>query len=428
VKPSIGEFSLTYSMDSIMHNHQRSNLSSNRLNALLQWLKGTSVSDENMPVTDDPLPPESEIRIDPPGQSSWGESLKTAITDATSLFIQRHVQPYHVEDPCITYSVHRLKVGHNEAAALVVRDWLAMRQDMRDGISKIRIEKAKDAHVQIDLSGYYGISFHADDTLVDGQLVETIVYNGGARIKLQFEFEGEYITRPAPVHRVHEEVVVKKDADESVQSTSEIGTGTQASLAEPEKVPPNDHLAVQKLTERTMEANADTVKTPMRTQPPVKNNETADIKTPMRVIRQVDCRLPIARLHMRYGNQTALVDLFQDGFPYSIGRHHASNPTQPGFAVLSKHDNAGTTQPLLQSIASTQVCYTSREHLLLQQWDSATGDVRVDNLSAQKGSNGTWQSGQQLGQRFVYSTGQSQWLQLGDPQGGGILEIKIEKI
>jgi hypothetical protein len=96
--------------------------------------------------------------------------------------------------------------------------------------------------------------------------------------------------------------------------------------------------------------------------------------------------------------------------------------------VLSKHDNAGTTEAQLLSIASTHVCYTSREHLLLQQWDSATGDVRVDNISAQKGSNGTWQSGQQLGQRFVYSTGQSQWLQLGDPQGGGILEIKIEKL
>ena len=324
--------------------------------------------------------------------------------------------------------MHRLKVGHNEAAALVVRDWLAMRQDMRDGISKIRIEKAKDAHEQIDLSGYYGISFHADDTLVDGQLVETVVYNGGARIKLQFEFEGEYITRPAPVRRTPEETVVHGGAGEPVQSASGTSPETQVLLGEPEKFPTDHHLAIAKPTERTMQENADTVKTPMRTQPPVKRNETGDIKTPMRVIRQVDSRLPIARLHMRYGNQTALIDLFQDGFPYSIGRHPASSPTQPGFAVLSKHDAAGTTEPLLQSIASTQVCYTSREHLLLQQWDSATGDVRVDNISAQKGRNGTWQSGQQLGQRFVYSTGQSQWLQLGDPQGGGILEIKIEKI
>jgi hypothetical protein len=225
------------------------------------------------------------------------------------------------------------------------------------------------------------------------------------------------------------ETVVKKDAGESVQSTSETGSQTRVSLAEPEKVPTNDHLTVQKLTERTMDANADTVKTPMRTQPPVRRNETGDTKTPMRVILQVDSRLPIARLHMRYGHATARVDLFQDGFPYRIGRHADSRPTQPGFAVLSKDDNVGSTiEPLLQATAPAQVCYTSREHLILQQWNSATGDVKVDNISSQKGGNGTWQSGQQLGQRFVYSTAQSQWLQLGEPQGGGILEIKIEKI
>lgn len=139
---------------------------------------------------------EPAVTVDPPSQSAWGDSFKTALTEAASLFIQRHVEPFHQEDPCIAFAVRRVKVGYNEAAAIILRDIQTMRQDMRDGIAKIRIKKAKGADQQLFLEEFYGISFCADDTMVDGQLVETLVYSGGSRLSLKFEFEGDYLSLP----------------------------------------------------------------------------------------------------------------------------------------------------------------------------------------------------------------------------------------
>lgn len=326
-----------------------------------------------------PRAPETDVRVSAPEPSSWAEAFRRALTDATATFVQRYVDPYHQEDTTIGFAVRRVRVGLNESAAACLRDFQAMPQTMRDGIAKIRVQKAKGAD-QLQLDDFYGITFCAGETLVDGQLVETLMYAGGARAALSFQFEGDYVTLPVP----------------------------PVVAAEPTSTP-------------TTPAPADRYQTPMQSTTSVPAASTDRYHTPM-YIRSTPTRQPVARVELRANGQSTTVEMFADSFPYTIGTH----PDLQGYCVSGKTTDANAPALLPTNQADGPRSYTSRQHLVLQKMDELRGEIEVSNLA--HGKNGTHEGATTLGQRFVYNAGRAPWLGLGGSVGsanGSFLELRV---
>ncbi len=326
-----------------------------------------------------PRAPETDVRVSAPEPSSWAEAFRRALTDATATFVQRYVDPYHQEDPTIGFAVRRVRVGLNDSAAACLRDFQAMPQTMRDGIAKIRVQKAKGAD-QLQLDDFYGITFCAGETLVDGQLVETLMYAGGARAALSFQFEGDYVTLPVP----------------------------PVVAAEPTPTP-------------TTPVPADRYQTPMQSTTSAPAASTDRYHTPM-YIRSTPTRQPVARAELRANGQSSTVDLFADNFPYTIGTH----PDLHGYCVAGKAADANAPAVLPATQADGHRSYTSRQHLVLQKMDELRGEIEVINLA--HGKNGTCEGATTLGQRFVYNAGRAPWLGLGGSVGsanGSFLELRV---
>lgn len=339
-----------------------------------------------------PREPEAEVRVSAPEPSSWAEAFRRALTDAAATFVQRYVDPYHQEDPSIGFAVRRVRVGLNESAAACLRDFQAMPQTMRDGIAKIRVQKAKGAE-QLQLDDFYGITFCASETLVDGQLVETLMYAGGARAALSFQFEGDYVTLPVapPAAQPPASAAVAPDVlDASSPSDSSLYTRYQ---------------------------------TPMQPATPTTAAPTDRYQTPM-YIRATPTRQPVARAELHANGQSTTVDLFADGFPYTIGTH----PDLEGYYISGKTTdaNAAALLPAAQEGGPRPRSYTSRQHLVLQKFDELRGEMEVSNLA--HGKNGTHEGATTLGQRFVYHTARAPWLGLGGTVGstnGSFLELRV---
>ncbi len=318
--------------------------------------------------------PETDVRVSAPEPSSWAEAFRRALTDATATFVQRYVDPYHQEDPTIGFAVRRVRVGLNESAAACLRDFQAMPQTMRDGIARIRVQKAKGAD-QLQLDDFYGITFCAGETLVDGQLVETLMYAGGARAALSFQFEGDYVTLPIP----------------------------PVVAAEPTPVPTDRNQTPMQFTPSTPVAFTDRYHTPM-------------------YVRSKPSRQPVARVELRANGQSTTVDLFADNFPYTIGTH----ADLQGYCVAGKAADAYAPALLPSTQADGPRSYTSRQHLVLQKMDELRGEIEVSNLA--HGKNGTHDGATTLGLRFVYHVGHSPWLGLGGSAGsanGSFLELRV---
>ena len=324
-----------------------------------------------------------EVRVSAPEPASWAEAFRRAVTDASAVFVQRYVDPYHQEDPSIGFAVRRLRVGLNESAAACLREFQAMPQTMRDGIAKIRVQKAKGAE-QLQMDDFYGISFCATETLVDGQLVETLMYAGGARAALSFQFEGDYVTLPARVPPA-------TSVDDSA-------------IATPVNVPHNPRY-----------------QTPMQSSTAMSNLAPDPYKTPMQTTSK-PVRQPVARAELRANGQSTVVDLFADGFPYTVGTH----ADLQGYCICDKAADTNAPALLPSTIAHESRSYTSRQHLVLKKFDDMQGEIEVNNLAHCK--NGTLDGATVLGPRFVYSTQRAPWLGLGGPVGsanGRYLEMRV---
>jgi len=357
----------------------------------------------------------ADSRGDP---SSWVDSFNAALTEAASIFILRHVDPYHREDPTTGYAVRRVKIGFKDAAAPCLRAIQSMPASMRDRIVLLRIKKAKGVE-QLLLDNFYGLSIIPEETLMDGQLVETMVSYSGARFALTFEFKGQYVTLPtAPTTETAKlpggEVEESTCASIQIERSATAQAGQIDTLTNSETTNQPDALLLLPPSRETPLA---------RSRPAVTSRPGRE--TPL--YRPVaPLRSPVARLHLAARGAHTVVELFEDGFPYTLGRH----PEAAGFAVRPR-SGAPLGSASAGLLAHTQtpdtLCFVSRDHLVLHMPDLVSGDIRVDNLSAQRAKNGTFVNGAVQPQRFIHPLGTQNPLCLGGTEGDGILEVRLER-
>jgi len=382
-----------------------------RAAALIDWILGTRPVDEER---DWEQPSEPEIVVAAPSEhTSWVDSFHTALTEAATSFILQHVDYYHREDPTAGFAIKRVKVGFHQAASSCLRAIQSMPPAMRDRIVLLRIKKARGAE-QLMLDHFYGMSILAEETLVDGQLVETMVSYKGSRFQLRFEFEGEYCVLPT-----------SSQAAATPDSSSKTGGSPHATTldnhpAAVHAVEP-DMQSTPSRNEQSAAQGFSSRETPLYC-PPSAHGSGRDtpLHRPSKPLRN-----PVARLHLAARGAQTVVELFEDGFPYTIGRH----PEAPGFVVRPRNGTSGGSADA-SLLAHTQtpdaICYVSREHLALNAPDLASGEILVDNLSAQKGRNGTYVNGVAKPHRFIYPLDAQHQLCLGGSDGDGILRLNLE--
>jgi hypothetical protein len=374
-----------------------------RAAAFFDWVLGTRLPDVEL-NWEQAQEPEIVV-VSPIQRNSWVDSFHTALTEAATSFILQHVDPYHREDPTAGFAVRRVKVGFHQAADACLRAIQTMPPAMRDRIVLLRIKKANGSE-QLMLDQFYGLSILAEETLVDGQLVETMVSYSGSRFQLRFEFEGEYVTLPSSVQTVEKPgTVVSPEGRPDV--TPQVGHSVVSQIG----------ASANRSTDSRDTGQRDT---PLYA-PSVMRGATRD--TPLYQPAK-SLRSPVARLLLMAMGEQTTVELYEDGFPYTIGRH----PESPGFAVRARNCATGANKQGL--LAHTQnadtVCYVSREHLRLNAPDLTSGEILVDNVSEQQGKNGTYVNGERKPHRFIHILKGRQPLCLGGADGEGILRLAVE--
>lgn len=345
------------------------------------------------------------VIVEPPvDTSSWVDSFNAALTEATTNYIHRYVAPMHREDPSIGFSVTKVRVEIKDAALQCVRAIESMPIAMRNRIVQLRMKKALGSE-QLMFDNFYGLSICTEETLIDGQLVQAMVSYSGARFMLKFEFDGKYDT-----------LVPAGQPDNAPKAN----TGDEL----PKTVPPAPQedvaeVAMEMPAELPMPQIRAARGTPVRTTP-APNIGKAIRETPMYIPAMLQ-RPFVAKLRLRSLGVEAEVQLFADGFPYTVGRH----PEFSGYAVQAKCE-ADLDQPKLLQQAETPdfTSWVSRGHLTLDAYDAAS---REFDVSCIHGKNGTFLDGEKMSGKFSLSLASNDWLCLGGASGDGILEIKLEK-
>lgn len=388
-----------------------------RASSFFGWLFGAAPPADSAPSFE--KTGGTEFTIEPPmDTNSWVDSFNTALTEATASFILRYVDPLHREDPTIGFSVKKVKVGLRDAAVQCVRAIESMPIAMRNRIVQLRMKKAHGAE-QLSFDNFYGLSITAEETLLDGQLIQTMVSYSGSRFVLKFEFEGEYITIPseadntAPKASVPEDKVSPITVNEScVKDTEAKSSATsepiQANSVKDEKIPLERGFSRETV-----------LRLPPRE--PTISRLSGARETPLN-IPVVPHRPIAAKLHLRSLGSETVVDLFEDNFPYAIGRH----PCFSGYCVQGRVESGKEPAKLLHDVEPAEyTSYVSRNHVVLDYFDPAT---RQFNVSATKGKNGTFLNGSTMPKRFILPATSNDWVNLGGENGTGILDIRFETV
>lgn len=387
-----------------------------RAAAFFDWVLGTHAQQESTWAR----PTEPDIVVAEPSQrGSWVDSFHAALTEATTRFIVQHVEPYHREDPSAGFAVTRVKVGFKDATAGCLRAIESMPADMRDRIVLLRIKKAKGAE-QLMLDHFYGLSILAEETLIGGQLVETLVNYSNSRFALKFEFEGEYCTLPQAAEQLAPTPEVASKPANTDGHWATAGTQTSQFDSASDQETEVHRQPVQDPYAATPRVGRDT---PLYQPPPAPSSGSGRDTPLYRPTKSL--RKPVVRLHLAVQGSKTVVELFEDGFPYTIGRH----PQAPGFAVRPCNDALpGSAEVGLLAHTQTPetICYVSRDHLVLNAPDLRSAEICVDNLATKPKKNGTFVNGREQPQRFIHPLQAQLPLCLGGSAGDGILELRLE--
>jgi hypothetical protein len=354
----------------------------------------------------------TKIEVLPPESNSWTDAFKSALTEATNQYIATYVRPVHVEDNSFIYQVHAVQVHHNHSASALVQLWATFPQSMSLVLAKVCMVRALGAKEQLDFSHFYGLSFKADETHLHGDLVHVLVRVGGAQAQLRFAFLGEWFQR-----EIKAPTLPQKLQDPANQDLAQM-------VPAPAVMPP---ASKPKTTPQEDEG------TPMPpNRKPSSGVDDADEGTPMPPRAGQAVVRPAAKLQLRFRGEECEVPLFEDEFPYTIGRHVGSS----GFAVLRSQDmasaevkkNATVYLPSAAHKGQTGPCYTSREHLRLHKPDVHAQELFIDDLAQQQGKVNVvfHEQGHRLGARSIYRmNGKSAWLNLGEGHAANVLQVKI---
>ncbi|MGZ8913830.1 MAG: hypothetical protein ACXW1Z_12085 [Methylobacter sp.] len=329
----------------------------------IDWLFGPAEEIEKH--RDDPIvdPLNTGGEMEP--TDSWLEAFNQALTQATADFIRKQVEPLHREDPSCGFSIRAVKVGMTEATRPCLEALEKLPPDLCGRIAKIRMQQAHGA-LQIRLDNFFGISIDADNALLDGPVVQTLVSYGGKRVQLKFRFDGDYVNLPSA-------------------ATSSLPVETT-----------DDVYDWPCVTESTKE------ETPLArfSEPPSAKQETPLAQPAVLRTQQV-----IAKLRVKpYGGKETVVEIGENELPYTIGRE----PQGHGFVIET--DNEGSTTAV------------SRKHLILQSFDTLTGHFFMYNQSR----NGTYDKGRPMPERFIHTCAKDHWLSLGGFDGVGTVQISLE--
>lgn len=362
---------------------------------LVDWLFGPGNSVQATVHTEPQAGP--DITVTPPVEGNlWVESFFNALTEATTLFAKRHVELVHLEDPLTVYRVREVKIECKDAPAQFHRDVLSLPALVRNRVVKSRMQKAPGGEYLM-LNDFFGSTIAADITLVEGQIVQTLVSYSGSRFVLKFAFEGDYVTRPAAPE------VPPGAAPAAVSDKQATPTPTQA-LADPDE---DDYgrLPYRQTLLRTRDDDR-----------PRRDSRA----TPLQLMA-APAVPPVANLRLRSLGAELTVPLLEDNFPYTIGRH----PSFQGYCVRGERDQEAVQ--LLHERERPDFCsFVSREHIVLDSFDASTRQFRV---AASKGKNGSYFKGAAMPSHFLLSLeamAKGEWLKLGGGIGDGILELRIE--
>jgi len=367
-----------------------------RTTGFLDWLFGP-VQAKNPVITTDPMA-EPTIKVAPPIDGNfWVESFFNALTEATTLFAKRHVELVHQEDPLTVFKVREVKIECKDAPSQFHRDVLSLPALVRNRVVKSRMQKAPGSEYLM-LNDFFGSTIAADITLMEGQIVQTMVSYSGSRFVLKFAFEGDYVTRP-----------------ESLTVTSPIShtAGTPST-------PPLTELA-DDMSEQDESDFTPVNETPLRNRQ-IDKPSYGCRETPLHSVATSEVQ-PLANLRLRSLDQEVLLPLMEDNFPYTIGRHSSFQ----GYCVYGQRDHQ--LPPLLHEIEPMDFCsFVSREHIVLHGFDTSTQQFRV---STTKGKNGSFFKAAAMPSHFLLplsAMAKGEWLKLGGTGGNGILEIRIEAV
>ena len=355
-------------------------------------------------------PDDGGVFVMPPTDgTSWVSSFHNAVTEATTRFAQRYVALVHNELPSFGFEIRELRIECKDAPAQFLSAVLSLPQNVLNLSAKSRMGKADGAEI-LFLDKFYGVTISAEQTLLGGQLVDTIISYSGSRFVLNFSFDGEFIERPeafsVPAPTAVAAAVVQPaapvGADASPVQTPEVVSFADIGAATTRRDP--------------------TLGTALRPMFPAGNPATSGQHTPL--AQNVAIAPPAAlQLRLRSLGSEVVVPLLDAHFPYTVGRHASFS----GYSVRGRL--AQEAQPVLHEVEkSNYVSFASREHLVLDSFDAVTQQLRV---STTKGTNGTFFKMAAMPKHFllpIASMASGEWLKLGGKTGDGILEIRIETL
>jgi hypothetical protein len=364
-----------------------------RGSGIVNWLFGPGHAPQS-PVHQEPLPG-PDIRITPPADGNfWVESFFNALTEATTLFAKRHVELVHQEDPSTLYRVREVKIECKDAPAQFHRDVLSLPALVRNRVVKSRMQKAPGGEYLM-LNDFFGSTIAGDITLVEGQIVQTMVSYSGSRFMLKFAFEGDYVTRPASPGMPAAAAPDTAGAEGGAPTPTQVVTDSGPDSLRPAR----QTLLRSREEDRPPPASRDT---------PLQTMATPALR-------------PVAHVRLRSLGSDLILPLLEDNFPYSIGRH----PSFRGYCVRGEHDTQAVQ--LLHEVEREGFCsFVSREHIVLDSFDATTQQFRV---AATKGKNGSYFKANAMPSHFLMPLelmAKGEWLKLGGPGGDGILEVRFE--
>jgi len=349
-------------------------------------------------------PKDPIVKVSPPLEGNfWVESFFNALTEATTLFAKRHVELVAQEDPSTVYKVREVKIECKDAPAQFHRDVLSLPALVRNRVVKSRMQKAPGAEYLM-LNDFFGSTIAADVTLLEGQVVQTMVSYSGSRFILKFAFEGDYVTR----------------IDVPITPPQVVAPAT------PSTTPPS---AAPELQSKLPDAFGDEIKldpsypreTVLRaftTEPAMNSHRETQLRPKVAATVQ-----PVANIRLRSIENELVLPLMEDEFPYTIGRHHSFK----GYSVRGQHDHHAS-QVLHEAEGVGYSSFVSREHLVLHSFDASTKQFQV---STTKGKNGTFFRAATMPTHFLLPLSEmakGEWLKLGGASGDGILELRIEAV
>ena len=367
---------------------------------LVDWLFGPGNSVEGVVHTEPQAEP--DIRVTPPAEGNfWVESFFNALTEATTLFAKRHVELVHQEDPLTVYRVREVKIECKDAPAQFHRDVLSLPALVRNRVVKSRMQKAPGGEYLM-LNDFFGSTIAADITLLEGQIVQTMVSYSGSRFVLKFAFEGDYVTRPGTPEAAAAAAPTGvasgvAPASHLNPTPTQLGTGAD-----------QDDNGLLPARQTTLRSRDDEQPRPDNRATPLHHLAPPAIP-------------PVAILRLRSLGAECAVPLLEDGFPYTIGRH----PSFQGYCVRAEHDHQ-PVQLLHERERPDFSSFVSREHIVLDSFDPSTQQFRV---AARKGRNGSYFKAAAMPSHFLLSLAvmaKGEWLKLGGTSGDGILEVRIE--